>query len=50
MNRYTVALLLVLLIALASVTLRKSFASVGVATAQNQLVAIGGSPPAPPVK
>lgn len=50
MNRFTVALLLALLIVLASVTLRKSFASLGGSASQSQLVAIGGfpQPPVPP--
>ena len=44
MNKYTTALLLALLIVLASATLKKSFASVGGSAGQNNAFAIGGSP------
>ncbi len=50
MNKYTAALLLALLIVLASATLRKSFASVTGSTAAPLVpIAIGGSPVPVPI-
>jgi len=48
MNKYTVALLLALLVVLAGATLRKSFASVVGSNASANAIAIGGSPMPPP--